>query len=350
MRSEKLTEEMVQQAGPIEGTTLYRLPDGDEDKYGNGLFLFRWWTGKKTWKIRYAINGKKYWFVLGTYPQLSLEEARNMAADAFRNVKAGIHPESICKREEEERKNRLILDMGILPLLENTALFYPCSGGDLSTPIQLFSPFVTDFWFVDRGYFTPGHQDTSQYGLDAPANKQKPVLKKDHDYRLMRTKIAGPVSWSRSAKDIEPCVLTETYKYIPSGKQIRIHRCRGYGFSAFRKEISSIGVFFYRGDSEGEGGSGNLWLSSDHIGEVCEKLVDGGLIVTDGSGSGYSYRYGELAKFYFKDYPRETDNIMESVNSFTDEAGRTFTCIGYAGYKYGPTFIWQVKKATQHCA
>ena len=124
MRSEKLTEEMVQQAGPIEGTTLYRLPDGDEDKYGNGLFLFRWWTGKKTWKIRYAINGKKYWFVLGTYPLLSLEEARNMAADAFRNVKAGVHPESIRKREEEERKNRLILDMGILPLLENTALFY----------------------------------------------------------------------------------------------------------------------------------------------------------------------------------------------------------------------------------
>jgi len=56
MRSEKLTEEMVQQAGPIEGTTLYRLPDGDTDKNGNGLFLFRWWTGEKTWKILYE-NG-----------------------------------------------------------------------------------------------------------------------------------------------------------------------------------------------------------------------------------------------------------------------------------------------------
>lgn len=235
-------------------------------------------------------------------------------------------------------------------MLENTTLFYPCSGDDLFTPIQLFSPFVTDFWFIDRGYFTPSHQNTKDYGFDAPANKQESVLKSDHDYRLIITKITGSVSWSRGSrgpKVIEPCVLTETYEHLPSGKQIKIHRCRGYGFPAFRREISSIGVFFYRGVREGEGG--NLWLSSKYIGEVCEKLVDGGLIATDGSGNPSRRNRRELAKFYDKKYPRETDNIMESVNTFTDKTGRTFTCIGYAGYKYGPTFIWQVKKAIQHC-
>lgn len=49
-----------------------------------------------------------------------------------------------------------ILDNEALAAVEGTALFYPCSGNDLDVPIRLFSPFVAEFWFVDRGYFTPG--------------------------------------------------------------------------------------------------------------------------------------------------------------------------------------------------
>lgn len=247
-----------------------------------------------------------------------------------------------------------ILQRETLLMIENSTLFYPCSGNDLLTPIQLFSPFVTDFWFVDRGYFSPGHQDTKHDGLDAPADKQIPILTENKDYELIEITIVGPASWDRYKRDIEPCILTETYKHIPSKKQVKIHRRRGYGFSAFHKEIRSLGVFFYRGDSQGEGGSGNLWLASDHISEVCDKLVDGGLIVTDGSQLGRWGKSSKLNTYHkFAQYhggtpkPKIPDEFVQSVKPFTDKEGRLFTCVGYAGQRYGPTLIWQMKKASQ---
>lgn len=247
---------------------------------------------------------------------------------------------------------RYVLNGDALPEIRNTALFYPCSGNDLDVSIQLFSPFVSDFWFVDRGYFSSGHQDTRNYGFDAPADKQKPLLEADSNYRLIgKPTIVGPPNWDRDDRDIEPCILTETYLHIASERCFRIHRRRGYGFSALDKVITSLGVFFYRGDSEGEGGSGNLWLASDHLSDVLDKLVDGGLIVTDGSQHGTTYRnnyakeYEELWKWRFQSCSMKAEEIIESAKAFTDKAGRTFTCVGYAGHRYGPTLIWQVKKA-----
>lgn len=247
-------------------------------------------------------------------------------------------------------REHYVLCRNVLPYIENTALFYPCSGNDLVVPIQLFAPSVTDFWFVDHGYFSSDHHDTKDYGFDKPADKQKPLLEADSNYRLIgKPTIAGPPNWDSNDRDIEPCVLTETYLHIASERCFRIHRRRGYGFSALRKEITSLGVFFYRGDSEGEGGSGNLWLASDHISDVLKKLVDGGLIVTDGSQHGrthaknYAKEYEELWKYRKCSMDvKEIKKIIESAR-FTDEEGRTFTCVGYAGHRYGPTLIWQVR-------
>src|SRR4051794_18227136 len=70
----------------------------------------------------------------------------------------------------------------------------------------------------------------------------------------------------------------------------------GFGQRAFQKEISSLGVFFYRGDSEGEGGSGFHWLRRQNLKVVLNKLISGGLLVTDGSNGG-SRRYRELCKY-----------------------------------------------------
>lgn len=243
-----------------------------------------------------------------------------------------------------------ILDMNRIPEIENSSLFYPSSGNDWKTPIKLFSPIITEFWFVDRGYFHPGHCDTCHYGFDAPADKQAPLLKKDSDYMLIKTGIRGPVSWKWQGGYIEPCILTETYIHQSSKKQIRIHRRRGYGFSAFRKQIHEIGVFFYRGDSGGDGGSGNLWLESGHLNEVCEKLLDGGLIVTDGSNHGRRMseirKYGELWKNrgLYGNESGPPEELVGSMKTFRDPHGRTFTCIGYAGDRYGPTMIWKVRK------
>ncbi len=247
-----------------------------------------------------------------------------------------------------------ILGNEALAAVAGTALFCPCSGNDLEAPIRLFSPHVTEFWFVDRGYFTPGHQDTKRYGYDRPADEVAPVLGGDAEYKLLRKDIEGLRYWSLHDRDIEPCVLTETYRHLPSGRRIKIKRRRGYGFSAFRNDIRQIGVFFYRGDSGGEGGSGNLWLKPDHIDEICAKLIDGGLLVTDGSQQSSRTNSSPKAEYYpLAQYhgtltcPKDPDEIVRVTKPFTDSKGRTFTCIGYAGKRYGPTLIWRVGGASR---
>jgi hypothetical protein len=187
-----------------------------------------------------------------------------------------------------------------LEKLQGSRLFYPCSGADLITPIRLFSPYIQDFWFVDRGYFRSSHQDTREYGLDRPADQHAPLLQRVSDYRLIDVRIEGPHDQSGYDTDIKPCVRTEVYEHLPSGRLITVNMRRGYGYSAFRDDIGSLGVFFYRGDSQGEGGSGKHWLKKEHIREVLAKLDNHGLMVLDGS-DGLPYRrkkFGEYSSFW----------------------------------------------------
>ncbi len=140
--------------------------------------------------------------------------------------------EDVVSKGEDEQ---MFINPEALSHVKDTSLFYPCSGGDLTVPIRIFAPFVTDFWFVDKGYFVPGNQDTRQSGLDISADKQPPVLKDNHDYQLIGTNMVGPPAASRHEHtDIEPCILTENYRHIPSGRMVNIHRRRGFGFSTLR--------------------------------------------------------------------------------------------------------------------
>jgi hypothetical protein len=238
----------------------------------------------------------------------------------------------------------VIIEESELEAVKDSALFYPCSGEDLLVPIEIFSPYVTDFWFVDLRYFT---RPKKHYGFDARADKQSPLLSGDDRYELLSMLVFGNPEWPPDEKEIDPCILLETYLHRESGREIRIRRRRGYGYSAFRKEISRIGVFFYRGDSAGEGGSGNHWLSRDHIDEICDKLIDGGLIVSDGSDGAFFRVHEDIYKIQFnqrrKQYP-SYDFASDSIASFTDHKGRLFSCVGYAGMRYGPSLIWRVNK------
>lgn len=277
-----------------------------------------------------------------------------------------------------------VLEKEYLEKVNNKTLFYPCSGNDMLDSIEIFSPYIRDFWFVDRAYFYPGQFCTRIFGLDGPADQQEPVLKNDRRYRLIDRNITGKPSWDEATRQrvlrnlsgeeytslvkasrdrdsrcaipwnmergyIEPCVLTETYLHLEAGKEIRIHRRRGYGYSAFAKEIhtNSLGVFFYRGDSGGEGGSGNRWLSQDRVESICRKMIDGGLFVLDGTdGAPYRRRSGVYRELYRKDKPPgHTMELIESRESFTDKEGNHFRCVGCARDSYYPTMIWQIKKA-----
>ncbi|WP_435952760.1 tyrosine-type recombinase/integrase [Dryocola sp. BD626] len=64
----------------------YRLLDS------NGLYLYVPVSGKKVWQLRYKIDGKEKVLTVGKYPLMSLQEARDKAWLARKDVSAGVDP------------------------------------------------------------------------------------------------------------------------------------------------------------------------------------------------------------------------------------------------------------------
>ncbi|EPC3523444.1 tyrosine-type recombinase/integrase [Citrobacter braakii] len=64
----------------------YRLLDS------NGLYLYVPVTGKKVWQLRYKLDGKEKVMTVGKYPLMSLQEARDKAWLAKKDVSLGVDP------------------------------------------------------------------------------------------------------------------------------------------------------------------------------------------------------------------------------------------------------------------
>ncbi|HCB2574176.1 tyrosine-type recombinase/integrase [Citrobacter freundii] len=64
----------------------YRLLDS------NGLYLYVPVTGKKVWQLRYKLDGKEKMLTVGKYPLMSLQEARDKAWIAKKDVSVGVDP------------------------------------------------------------------------------------------------------------------------------------------------------------------------------------------------------------------------------------------------------------------
>ncbi|ELX9578559.1 tyrosine-type recombinase/integrase [Escherichia coli] len=64
----------------------YRLLDS------NGLYLYVPASGKKVWQLRYKIDGKEKVLTVGKYPFMSLQEARDKAWLARKDVSVGVDP------------------------------------------------------------------------------------------------------------------------------------------------------------------------------------------------------------------------------------------------------------------
>lgn len=262
---------------------------------------------------------------------------------------------------------RLMSDGAVL-LPDGGTLFYPCSARDIPTPIQCFSQWVTDFWFVDLAYF----------GGDP---FQRPALHRLPGWRLLGQQERMPnISYDDWRDDARyggrpPLIRTETYEHRATGRQIRIHLHRRRGPSALRTELIQVDVFFYRGDSDSDltRGSGTLWLNCKPerparakgrlIYEVLDKMPDGGLIVTDGSNRGPSRRNPYTAFGQLADHVRELklpadddswEGLVPGVEPFCDMLGNRFLCVGHLRQdrRHYPTLMWRLQKAnlSQHIA
>ena len=218
-------------------------------------------------------------------------------------------------------------------------LFYPCSGWDYQEPLSRFSELVDEFWFVDIRY--------SPDRINVPGGGRFRV----DDWHVWRPTPLPRQPWEagKQAKYpwIDPVVLTRRLYDRETGRSITVHWRSGYGAAALRRLENPIAVFFYRGDSPGEGGSGTLWLMGGRraarplIREVVEKMPSGGLVVTDGSNCPRRRNpYAALGRFHWSNVDGSEAAAMSEP--FCDPDGRRFECVGFVGPRYGPTLVWRV--------
>lgn len=78
-----------------------REKDGAKIFDGKGLFLELHRNGSKYWRYKYRISGKEKLLSLGVYPEISLQEAREIHREAHKLVSKGIDPQAV--KEEEKR-------------------------------------------------------------------------------------------------------------------------------------------------------------------------------------------------------------------------------------------------------
>ncbi len=234
-------------------------------------------------------------------------------------------------------------DLKILQAVEGTTLFYPHSARDFLLPVELFAPYVKDFWFADWGYF----------GADDPADTAGSLFGVVNGLKFLGAEVTGPpvaIMEQQPHRFLVPCVRSESYQHIRSGQVIRIHRRRGFSTPTFH-QLKSIGVFFYRRDSSE--GSSTAWLAAPNyspnkrqrwlVHEVVDKLVNKGLIVTDGSRcDGEHNPYKGFRQFRLNNIIGP--EAVREAEPFEDDEGRRFECVGYAGRGNGPVLIWQVSK------
>jgi integrase len=76
----------------------FTLPDG------NGLQLLVKSTGTKIWEVRYTVNSKPSKTTIGTYPLVSLAEARRIRDHYWQKAKQGINPAHERKQAKEIQK------------------------------------------------------------------------------------------------------------------------------------------------------------------------------------------------------------------------------------------------------
>jgi integrase len=96
-----LTDTTIRNAKPKD--KAYKLPDE------KGMYLLVTPTGSKLWRLNYRFAGKHKTLAIGSYPEISLTNARAKRADARSLVADDIDPGEV-KRNEKQRRETLAAD------------------------------------------------------------------------------------------------------------------------------------------------------------------------------------------------------------------------------------------------
>ncbi|KMT22889.1 hypothetical protein [Clostridium cylindrosporum] len=192
-------------------------------------------------------------------------------------------------------------------------LFYPCSGSDTYEPISLFIDSVDEFHFTDINEEelrlpTLEVKDSKVSSIDGSLNLGA-FLRKNLELDLGSLTIPTRGEkhiWTLEGEDSRSI---EIYKHFLDG-------------AVTLMSLEDISVFFYRRDTSKIDGSGQWWMGKDLLEILVEKMVDGGIILTDGSDPNpeewnrpwRSLLYTSEDKESFRYFNREFEYIGE-INS-----------------------------------
>lgn len=239
-------------------------------------------------------------------------------------------------------------------------LFYPCCGDDTLGPLRWFMDSISEFHFVDiqnlPGLPRLDCASQDQPGRGGSRNGRLGAIRKEIVSQVDELEDQEVAVDPETLRKMETCgfklkglresrtrINRQEWTYEPGGgKKIRVCRYIQDGLTVFLG-LDEISVFFLRKDSMGESGSGQMWFQKGLFDLILDKLLDGGLIVTDGSGLPMEGRddlpYRGLWKNH-RSWGREAVTMPEDFQYM----GRTFRCLGEAGRGYGPVYVWQVER------
>lgn len=136
------------------------------------------------------------------------------------------------------------------------SLLYPCCGSDIEDALRRFGPFVSACHFADP--FDP------------------PLVKRIRENNR-------PVAIPNVVNIVPGIGHTWTIERDELPCPVVVHQKDG--LLTLLQDISHLAVFYYRGDSQGEGGSDQRWLWPVLFEVVISRLLEGGIVCTDGSNS-----------------------------------------------------------------
>jgi hypothetical protein len=230
-----------------------------------------------------------------------------------------------------------------LAAITGKKLFYPCAGPDVLEPTEIFAPIVSELWYGDIAY-------PAGLRMDCVLG-QSP----HQDYALKDVEIIGDayarVERREGYRFLSPSKRIETY-WRQDGSSVRVIRRRGFGQIALGAEFpdDTIGVFFFRGDGGGEGGSGVSFFQDRRrrhpplqnlFSLLRRKLAKPALVVTDGSNN--SRRSNLPISQFFNTAISSEEAFMLCRDKVWKAGNLRWRCVGFAGRRYGPTLVWAVE-------
>ncbi len=182
-------------------------------------------------------------------------------------------------------------------------LFYPGAGEDTLEPIELFGGLVDKLVFADIREITLPDTNCEKVFYNSVRNRyysgrtkgeiEKGIVEEVH-IKTQSTNIdIGNAMFKYFDMDIGSVRTVNNIRvedwYLYNKDKIKINTFNNDGFLSLLN-LTDISVFFYRGDSQGEGGSGQWWFSPQVFKVLTSRLTDGAIIITDGANFHPSYK------------------------------------------------------------